>query len=59
MIEKVEVRKREKLEEPSKRVDDFEVMNWARFINRNVMSAVRFFSGPSSSPSGGLTELIR
>ena len=48
-----------KRDEPSKRVDAFETRNWIHFINQNVMSVVRFDSGPSSSPSGCLTGSTR
>ena len=54
MMNKLEERIKDKLEEPSKRVGSFEARNWIHF-NQNAMSVVRFYSGPSSSPSGGLT----
>ena len=59
MMSKLEERIQEKLEEPTKRVDVFEAKNWIHFINQNVMSVVRFYSGPVSSPSGGLTRSTR
>ena len=46
MMKKLEERIREKLEEPTQRVDVFEARNWIQFINQNVMSLVRFYSGP-------------
>ena len=46
MMAKLEERIRDKLEEPTKRVDVFETRNWIHFINQNVMSVVRFYSGP-------------
>ena len=46
MMTKLEERIREKLEEPTKRVEVFEARNWIQFINQNVMSVVRFYSGP-------------
>ena len=36
----------DKLDEPTRRDDVFEAKNWIRFINQNVMSVVRFYSGP-------------
>ena len=56
MMEKLEQRIKDKLEEPTKCVAVFEARNRIHFINKNVMSVIIFFSGPSSSPSGGLTE---
>ena len=53
----MEERIREKLEEPTKMVEVFEAMNWVQFINRNVMSVVRFYSGPVKFTPGGLTTL--
>ena len=55
MMAKLEERVRDKLEEPMKRVEVFEAKNRIHYINQNIMSVIRFFSGPSSSPSGGLT----
>ena len=56
MMDKLKERIREKLDEPTKRVRVFEARNWVHFINQNVISVIRFYSGRSSSPSGGLTE---
>ena len=46
MMSKLEQRIVEKLQEPSKRVEVFEMRNRVHFINRNVMSVIRFYSGP-------------
>mgnify|MGYP004562331249 CR=1 FL=1 len=46
MIVKLEERIAEKLQEPASRVDVFEMRNWVHFINQNIMSLVRFYSGP-------------
>ena len=46
MMERLEKRIKEKLEEPTGRVDVFEARNWVHFINQNVMSVIRFYSGP-------------
>ena len=62
MMKKLEERIREKLDEPRKRVDVFETRNWAHFINQNVMSVVRFYSGPVKFTLGwldGIDKMIR
>ena len=46
-----------KPEEPTKRVGVFEAMNRIRFINRNIMSVVRFYSGPVKFTLGGLDRM--
>ena len=46
MMVKLEERIREKLEQPTKRVDVFEARNRIQSINQNVMSVIRFYSGP-------------
>ena len=46
MMAKLEERIKEKLEEPTRRVDVFEARNWIHFVNQNVMSVIRFYSGP-------------
>ena len=33
------------MEEPKRRVETFEAMNWIHFINQNVTSVVRFYCG--------------
>ena len=45
MMDMLEERIREKLEEPTTRVEVFEARNLIHFINQNVMSVVRFYSG--------------
>ena len=35
-----------KLDGPTKKAEDIEQRNWIHFINQNVMSLVRFYSGP-------------
>ena len=54
MMKRLEERVKEKLEEPMKRVDSFEARNWIHFINQNVMSVVRFYSGPVKFTTGWL-----
>ena len=56
MMRKLEQRIAVKLQEPTRRVDVFEARNWIHFINQNVMSVVRFYSGPVKFTFGGLTE---
>ena len=46
MMDKLEERIKEKLEDPTKRVGTFEARNRIHFINQNVMSLIRFYSGP-------------
>ena len=46
MLIRLEERIKNTLDEPTKRVDVFEARNWIQFINQNVMSVVRFYSGP-------------
>ena len=57
MMTKLEERIKEKLNEPTKRVDVFEAMNWIHFINQNVMSVVRFYSGPVKFTLGWLDRI--
>ena len=54
MMRKLEERIREKLEELTKMVETFESKNWIQFINQNVMSVVRFYSGPVKFTLGWL-----
>ena len=58
-MRKLEERIDEKLEEPTRRVEVFEARNWARFINQNVMSVIRFYSGPVKFTLGGSTVLTK
>ena len=56
MMKRLEERIHEKVEEPTtRRVEVFEARNWVQNVNQNIMSIIRFYSGRSSSPSGGLT----
>ena len=41
------------------RVEVFEARNWIHFINQNVMSVVRFFSGPVKFTLGWLDRMDR
>ena len=52
-----EERIKEKLEEPGKMVEVFETRNWIQHINRNIMSVVRFFSGPVKFTLGWLDRI--
>ena len=57
MMEKLEERIMEKLDLPTKRVDVFEARNWIQYINQNVMSVVRFYSGPVKFTLGWLDRI--
>ena len=46
MTRKLDERITENQEEPTKRVEVFEAKNWIHFANQNIMSVVRFYSGP-------------
>ena len=46
MMDKLEERIKDKLDEPTKRVGSFEARNWIHFIDQNVTSLVLFYSGP-------------
>ena len=59
MLRKLEERIKEKLEEPTRRVEVFESRNWIQFINQNVMSVVRFYSGPVKFTFGWLDGIDR
>ena len=48
-----------KLEEPTKRVEVFETRNRIQFINQNVMSVVRFYSGPVKFTLGWIDRMNR
>ena len=54
---KLEERIKEKLEEPTKRVDVFEARNVIHFINQNIMSVIRFYSGPVKFTLGWLDRI--
>ena len=57
MMVKLEKRIEEKLKEPTRRVEVFETRNWINFINQNVMSVVRFYSGPVRFTLGWLDRM--
>ena len=57
MMSKLEQRIQEKLDEPGRRVGVFEARNWIQFINQNVMSVVRFYSGPVRFTLGWLDRI--
>ena len=57
MMRTLEERIKEKLEEPTKRVEVFEARNWIHYINQNVMSVVRFYSGPVKFTLGWLDNI--
>ena len=59
MMRKLEERIKEKLEEPTTRVETFEARNWIHIINQNVMSVVRFYSGPVKFTLGWLDRADR
>ena len=54
---KLEERIKMKLEEPTRRVESFESRNWIQFVNRNIMSVVRFYSGPVKFTLGWLDRI--
>ena len=55
----LEGRIKDKYEEPTTRVEVFEARNSIHFINRNVMSVVRFYSGPVKFTLGWLDRTDR
>ena len=59
MMKVLEGRIMEKLEEPTKRVEVFEFRNWIQYVNQNVMSVVRFYSGPVKFTLGWLDRTDR
>ena len=56
---KLEERVSEKFEEHTKRVEVFETKNWIHFINQNIMSVIRFYSGPVRFTLGWLDRIDR
>ena len=54
MMDRLEEKIKDKLEAPAKRVEVFETRNWINFINQNVMSVIRFYSGPIKFTLGWL-----
>ena len=59
MMTRLEERIKEKLHEPTGRVEVFESQNWIHFINQNIMSVVRFYSGPVKFTLGWLDNIDR
>ena len=62
MTKRHEEKMREKLEEPTRRVETFESRNWVRYVNKNIVSIVRFYSGPVRFTIGwldGIDKMIR
>ena len=59
MMKMLEERIKLRLEEPTKRVEEFETRNWIQFINQNVLSVVRFYSGPVKFTLGWLDRIDR
>ena len=57
MMKRLEEIIKEKQEEPTTRVKTFEARNWIHFINQNVMSVVRFYSGPIKFTLGWLDRV--
>ena len=57
MMERLEMRISDKLEDPTKRVEVFETRNWIQYVNRNVMSVIRFYSGPVKFTLGWLDRI--
>ena len=57
MMEKLEERIGDKLDEPTKRVEVFETGNRIHFINQNIMSVIWFYSGPVNFTLGWLDRI--
>ena len=57
MMRNLEERIKDKLEEPMRKVEEFESRNWIHFINQDVMSVVRFYSGPVKFTLGWLDRI--
>ena len=57
MLVKLEERIKEKQDEPTRRVDVFEARNWTQYMNHNIMSVIRFFSGPVKFTLGWLDRI--
>ena len=47
------------MEEPTKKVEVFESKNWILYVNQNIMSIVRFNSGPVKFTLGWLDRVDR
>ena len=59
IMKRLEERIKDNLDDPTKRVDVFETRNWIHYINQNVMSVVRFYSGPVKFTLGWLDRMDR
>ena len=59
MLVKLEEMIREKSEEHTRRVEAFETRNWIQYVNQNIMSVIRFFSGPIKFTLGWLDRWTR
>ena len=59
MMKVLEGQIKEKLEEPTRRVEVFAARNWIHFINQNIMSVVVFYSGPVKFTLGLLDRVDR
>ena len=59
MMSRLKQRIQEKLEEPKRRVEDFEAPDWKHSINQNVMGVVRFYSGSVKFSIGRLERHAR
>ena len=57
MLVKLEEMIREKSEEHTRRVEAFETRNWIQYVNQNIMSVIRFFSGPVKFTLGWLDKI--
>ena len=57
MVRRLEERIKEKLKEPTQRVGTFESRNWVQYLNQNIMSVVRFYSGPVKFTLGWLDRI--
>ena len=59
MMNKLEERMRDELEEPIRRVAVLEAKNGIHFVNQSVTSVIRFFSGPVNFTIGWLDKVDR
>ena len=57
MMMRLEEMLREKLEEPRTRVEAFKAKNLIRYVNKNITSVVRFYSGPVKFTIGWLDRV--
>ena len=59
MTRRIEERIEDKLKEPAQRVEVFKAKNLTQLINQNIMSVVRFYSGPVKFTLGWLDRIDR